>query len=182
MIRSIHYDYIFLRTQRIRLLDKYRKISTIQWERETRAFYKNSSGGGDGRASTERDHILHWVTLSVEREMTNGCWWQKVSCGVVCRMYSKRGLYYSTPRIAFRAFSETDFWIFSVSLYTVDRLNLQFSICMVYLSCKYHNSVTNVVTISAHNTNIYKICKLCKAIFSKLHNISQSNSVAILIY
>jgi hypothetical protein len=38
-----------------------------------------------------------------------------------------------------------------------------------------------MVTISAHNTNIYKIFKLCKAIFSKLCNISQPNFTIILI-
>jgi hypothetical protein len=32
-----------------------------------------------------------------------------------------------------------------------------------------------MVTISARNTNIYKICKLCKAIFSNLYIISQPN-------
>jgi hypothetical protein len=32
-----------------------------------------------------------------------------------------------------------------------------------------------MVTISAHNTNIYKICELCKAIFSKLYIILQPN-------
>jgi hypothetical protein len=32
-----------------------------------------------------------------------------------------------------------------------------------------------MVTISARNTNIYNICKLCKAIFSKLYIISQLN-------
>jgi hypothetical protein len=31
----------------------------------------------------------------------------------------------------------------------------------------------NAVTMSARNTNIYKICKLCKTIFSKFYNISQ---------
>jgi hypothetical protein len=38
-----------------------------------------------------------------------------------------------------------------------------------------------VVTISARNTNVYKICKLCKAIFSKLYNISQPNFAILLI-
>ena len=38
-----------------------------------------------------------------------------------------------------------------------------------------------MVTISAPNTNIYKICKLCKAIFSKLYNISQPNFAILLI-
>jgi hypothetical protein len=31
---------------------------------------------------------------------------------------------------------------------------------------------SKMVTISARNTNIYKICKLCKAIFSVFYNIS----------
>jgi hypothetical protein len=38
-----------------------------------------------------------------------------------------------------------------------------------------------MVTISARKTNIYKICKLCKAIFSKLYNISQPNFAIVLI-
>jgi hypothetical protein len=39
-----------------------------------------------------------------------------------------------------------------------------------------------MVTISARNTNIYKICKLCKAIiFPKLYNISQPNFAILLI-
>jgi hypothetical protein len=34
----------------------------------------------------------------------------------------------------------------------------------------------NVVAISrARNTKVYKICKLCKAIFSAFYNISQPN-------
>jgi hypothetical protein len=38
-----------------------------------------------------------------------------------------------------------------------------------------------MVTISARNTNLYKICKLRKTIFSKLYNISQPNFVILLI-
>jgi hypothetical protein len=38
-----------------------------------------------------------------------------------------------------------------------------------------------MVTISARNTNIYKICKLCKTIFSKLYNISQPKFAILLI-
>jgi hypothetical protein len=38
-----------------------------------------------------------------------------------------------------------------------------------------------MVTISARKTNIYKICKLCKAIFSKLYIISQPNFAILLI-
>jgi hypothetical protein len=38
-----------------------------------------------------------------------------------------------------------------------------------------------MVTISARNTNIYKICKLCKTKYSKLYNISQP-SFAILLF
>ena len=38
-----------------------------------------------------------------------------------------------------------------------------------------------MVTISARNTNIYKIFKLYKAIFSKLYNISQPNFAVLLI-
>jgi hypothetical protein len=33
------------------------------------------------------------------------------------------------------------------------------------------------VTISARNTNVLKICKLCKTILSKLYNISQPNFI-----
>ena len=40
----------------------------------------------------------------------------------------RKVLYVSTPRNvstpAIRAFSETDFWIYSVTLYAVDRLNI----------------------------------------------------------
>jgi hypothetical protein len=38
-----------------------------------------------------------------------------------------------------------------------------------------------MVTISARNTNKYKICKLRKAIFSKLYNISQPMFAILLI-
>ena len=38
-----------------------------------------------------------------------------------------------------------------------------------------------MVTISVRNANIYKICKLCQAIFSKLYNISQPNCAILLI-
>jgi hypothetical protein len=39
----------------------------------------------------------------------------------------------------------------------------------------------NVVAISARNTKVYKICELCKAIFSAFYNISQSNFAILLI-
>ena len=43
---------------------------------------------------------------------------------VIMGVFSPRKcLYFSTPMTAFRVFSETDFWIYSVN-YTVDRLNL----------------------------------------------------------
>ena len=35
--------------------------------------------------------------------------------------------------------------------------------------------VPNVVAISKRNTKVYKICELCKAIFSTFYNISQPN-------
>jgi hypothetical protein len=38
-----------------------------------------------------------------------------------------------------------------------------------------------MVTISARNTNILKICKLRKAIFSLFYNISQPNFAILLI-
>jgi hypothetical protein len=38
-----------------------------------------------------------------------------------------------------------------------------------------------MVAISARNTNIHKIWKLCKAIFSKLYNISQPNFAILII-
>ena len=38
-----------------------------------------------------------------------------------------------------------------------------------------------MLTIPARNTNIYKICKLFKIIFSKLYNISQPNFAILLI-
>jgi hypothetical protein len=38
-----------------------------------------------------------------------------------------------------------------------------------------------MVAISARNTKVYKICKLCKAIFSAFYNISQSNFAILLI-
>jgi hypothetical protein len=34
-------------------------------------------------------------------------------------------LYFSTPMTAIPAFCETDFWIYSILHYAVDRLNLQ---------------------------------------------------------
>jgi hypothetical protein len=39
-----------------------------------------------------------------------------------------------------------------------------------------------MVTISARNTNIYKIWKLCKAMFSKLYNISQPNFTNFIMF
>jgi hypothetical protein len=38
-----------------------------------------------------------------------------------------------------------------------------------------------VVGISTRNTKVYKICKLCKAIFSAFYNISQPNFAILLI-
>jgi hypothetical protein len=40
---------------------------------------------------------------------------------------------------------------------------------------------SKMVTVSARNTNIYKICKLRKAIFSVFYNISQPNFTILLI-
>jgi hypothetical protein len=39
----------------------------------------------------------------------------------------------------------------------------------------------NVVVISACNTKVYKICELCKAIFSAFYNISKPNFAILLI-
>jgi hypothetical protein len=39
----------------------------------------------------------------------------------------------------------------------------------------------NVVANSARNTKVYKICKLCKAIFSAFYNISQPNFAILLV-
>ena len=38
-----------------------------------------------------------------------------------------------------------------------------------------------MVAISARNTKVYKICKLCNAIFSSFYNISQPNFAILLI-
>jgi hypothetical protein len=38
-----------------------------------------------------------------------------------------------------------------------------------------------MVAISARNTKVYKICDLCKAIFSAFYNISQPNFAILLI-
>ena len=43
------------------------------------------------------------------------------------------------------------------------------------------NFSSKMVTFSARNTNIYKICKLCNAIFSVFYNISPPNSAILLI-
>jgi hypothetical protein len=40
---------------------------------------------------------------------------------------------------------------------------------------------TKVVIFTARNTNIYKICKLHRAIFSSFYNISQPNFTVLLI-
>jgi hypothetical protein len=37
-----------------------------------------------------------------------------------------------------------------------------------------------IPTTSARNTKVYKICELCKAIFSAFYNISQPNFVILL--
>jgi hypothetical protein len=102
------------------------------------SFFKNLSVCGP---VTEGDH-----TIQIEcDEMTDGCWYKMF--GVVLyfivggREHSSPENYF-TSRTAFCAFSERDFWIYSVTLhYTVDRLNLQLSTCLVCL-CKYHNSIT----------------------------------------
>ena len=39
----------------------------------------------------------------------------------------------------------------------------------------------HVVAISARNTKVYKICELCKAIFSAFYNMSQPNFAILLI-
>jgi hypothetical protein len=39
----------------------------------------------------------------------------------------------------------------------------------------------NMVAISVRNTKVYKICELCKSIFSTFYNISQPNYAAILL-
>jgi hypothetical protein len=68
----------------------------------TQGFLRTCLGGG---ASTKRDRTI----LSVER-WWDGCWWQKVWCGIICT--SGGGGYFSTPRTEMWAFSETDFWIY----------------------------------------------------------------------
>jgi hypothetical protein len=67
-------------------------------------------GGGGGGAPTKRDHTI----LSVEK-------WQMVvgdkKFGDERRIWGiliQNMFVFSTPRTAFRAFSETDFWIYSV--------------------------------------------------------------------
>ena len=87
-------------------------------------------------------------------EMTDGCWWQKVWCGVVC---NSRGVWagHSPPenictlpplRLHFVRFLKQIFG-YTVLHYTVDRANLQLSTCMVCL-CKYHNSITNLFCLA----------------------------------
>jgi hypothetical protein len=39
----------------------------------------------------------------------------------------------------------------------------------------------NVVGISVRNTKVYKICELCKAMFSAFYNISEPNFAILLI-
>ena len=43
------------------------------------------------------------------------------------------------------------------------------------------NFSSKMVTISARNTNVYKICKLRRAIFSVFYNISPPNFAILLI-
>jgi hypothetical protein len=38
-----------------------------------------------------------------------------------------------------------------------------------------------MVAISARNTKVYKICEICKAIFSSFYNISQPNFAILLV-
>ena len=67
--------------------------------------------------------------------------------------------------------------------------NVALCTCMQFTGCDIHedtnfkgsnsnepttNHVLNVVAFSARNTNIHKICKLCKAIFSLFQNISRA--------
>jgi hypothetical protein len=74
-------------------------------------------GGGGGEASTKRNHTI----LSVERcQMVIG----NKKFGVVSYLIVegigifslRKFLYFSTPRTAIRAFSETDFWIYRITL------------------------------------------------------------------
>jgi hypothetical protein len=92
---------------------------------QSRDFFKNSSVGGGGGGGEDIYKKGSYYTES--GEMTDRCWWQKVWYGVVCNSIGGGGglgefsprkmLYFSTPRTALRAFSETDFWIYSVTLY-----------------------------------------------------------------
>ena len=43
------------------------------------------------------------------------------------------------------------------------------------------NFSSKMVTFSLHNTNIYKICILCEAVFSMFYNISPPNLAILLI-
>ena len=59
----------------------------------------------------------------------------------------RKCLFFRAPRSTFRVFSETDIWLYSVTLqYTVDILNLQLSTCMVYV---YVNTITRSPTCLA---------------------------------
>ena len=72
-------------------------------------------------------------------------------------------------------------------LYNAENIALQSSQILytfVYIACGncYHIWAENgIVAISARNTKVYKICELCKAIFSAFYNISQPNFAILLI-
>jgi hypothetical protein len=110
------------------------RLHTAKWF-EHRVFLRTCLGGEHLQKGT----ILYWVWRDDRWLLvTKSC----VCMGVVSYVLGDLFLYFSTPRTEMWAFSETDFWIYSVTL-CFDRPNL-ISTCMVCL-CKYHNWVTQGV-------------------------------------
>jgi hypothetical protein len=109
-----------------------------------RAFFKNLSG--------ETGHLQKGTRYYAEcGEMTDGCWWQKVWCGIVCTSWGCGGI---LPQKMFCIFPllglKCEHFLKQIFGYTglhcalIDRIWSVKCTCMVCL-CKYHNWVTQVV-------------------------------------
>jgi hypothetical protein len=79
-------------------------------------------------------------------EMTDGCWWQKVWCGIVCisrGVWGKMFLYFFQG-LKSEHFLKQNFGYTALHCAFIDRIWSVKCICMVCL-CKYHNWVTQGV-------------------------------------
>jgi hypothetical protein len=105
------------------------------WEKRTGPILRIRQWGGGGD-NLQKGAILYWVWRDDRLLLVKKVVWKSM---VFFCSFPPLGLHF--VRFLRQIFGYT------VLHYTVDRLNLQLSACMVCL-CKYHNSVTNLFSLA----------------------------------